>query len=171
LEVHEVYSLDLSQTDLVVLSACQTQISEFDTERQVVSAGDELVGLTRSFFFAGTPTVVASLWSVDSEATTLLMERFYTHLQAGMGKAEALQQAQLETMAEYPAPYFWAAFVLSGDGGGAVTGEAESDVVTTSAETTEPGFGSGLCLSTALLLGLVLLITIYRLNTRRKQKP
>jgi hypothetical protein len=61
--------------------------------------------------------VIASLWNVDDAATSLLMERFYTHLKAGMGKAAALRQAQLETMAEYPDPYYWAAFVLSGDGG------------------------------------------------------
>jgi tetratricopeptide (TPR) repeat protein len=110
LTVGEVYGLDLSQTDLVVLSACQTQLGE-------LSAGDELVGLTRAFIFAGTPTVVASLWNVDDEATSLLMERFYTHLKEGISKAEAMRQAQLETMAEYPDPYYWAAFVMSGDGG------------------------------------------------------
>ena len=45
------------------------------------------------------------------------MERFYTHLRAGMGKAEALRQAQLDVRATYPAPYYWAGFVLSGDEG------------------------------------------------------
>jgi hypothetical protein len=54
---------------------------------------------------------------VDDAAASLLMERFYTHLNKGMDKAEALRRAQLETMAEYPAPYYWAAFELSGDGG------------------------------------------------------
>jgi CHAT domain-containing protein len=62
LTVGEVYGLNLKQTGLVVLSACQTQLGE-------LSAGDELVGLTRAFFFAGTPTVVASLWNVDDAAT------------------------------------------------------------------------------------------------------
>jgi CHAT domain-containing protein len=110
LEVHEVYSLNLKHTDLVVLSACQTQLGE-------LSAGDELVGLTRAFFFAGTPTVIASLWRVDDEATAILMERFYRHLQAGLGKAAALRQAQLDMLVDYPDPYYWAGFVLSGDGG------------------------------------------------------
>jgi parallel beta-helix repeat protein len=109
LEVHEVYGLDLTSADLVVLSACQTHLGE-------LSAGDELVGLTRAFFFAGTPTVVASLWSVDDEATGLLMERFYTHLGQGMSKAAALRQAQLEVWETHPDPYYWAGFVLSGDG-------------------------------------------------------
>lgn len=110
LEASEVYALDLHKADLVVLSACQTNLGD-------VSAGDEVVGLTRAFFFAGTPTVVSSLWNVDDAATNLLMERFYTHLRAGMGKAEALRQAQMDVRAQYPAPYYWAGFVLSGDAG------------------------------------------------------
>jgi CHAT domain-containing protein len=110
LEVHEIYGLDLRKTNLVVLSACETQLGE-------LSSGDELVGLTRAFFFAGTPTVVASLWSVNDAATSILMERFYTHMRAGLGKAEALRQAQIDVRAKYPNPYYWAGFVLSGDSG------------------------------------------------------
>jgi CHAT domain-containing protein/tetratricopeptide (TPR) repeat protein len=110
LEASEVYSLDLHRADLVVLSACQTNLGD-------VSAGDEVVGLTRAFFFAGTPTVISSLWSVDDAATSLIMEHFYTHLRAGMGKAEALRQAQMDVRAQYPAPYYWAGFVLAGDAG------------------------------------------------------
>jgi CHAT domain-containing protein len=118
LTVGEVYGLDLDQTDLVVLSACETQLGQKGFETGLgVTAGDEVVGLTRAFIFAGTPSVLASLWKVEDEATSLLMERFYTHLQAGMGKAEALRQAQLEVRAEYPNPYYWAAFILSGDPG------------------------------------------------------
>jgi len=141
LEVHEIYGLDLTRrTDLVVLSACQTVIGK-------MSAGDEIVGLNRAFLYAGTPSVIASLWSVDDFTTTLLMEHFYTHLQAGMGKAEALRKAQVWlrdlTVAElrdsyselmegteyeyllkleaterpFVSPYYWSAFVLSGDPG------------------------------------------------------
>jgi len=110
LTVAEIYGLGLRKADLAVLSACETQVGK-------LSAGDEVVGLTRAFFFAGTPTVIASLWSVDDRSTGLLMERFYTHLRAGMGKAEALRQAQLEVRTEYPNPYYWSAFVLSGDSG------------------------------------------------------
>jgi CHAT domain-containing protein len=112
LEVHEIYGLNLQQTDLVVLSACQTQLGE-------LSAGDELVGLTRAFFFAGTPSVIATLWNVDDEATAFLMERFYTHWREGLSKAAALRQAQIDTQAQpgYEDPFYWAGFVLSGDGG------------------------------------------------------
>ena len=110
LEVGEIYGLDLHKADMVVLSACQTQLGD-------LSAGDELVGLTRALFFAGTPSVIATLWSVNDQATGLLMERFYTHLRAGMGKAAALRQAQQDVRAQYPNPYYWAGFVLSGDAG------------------------------------------------------
>ncbi len=112
LTVGEIYGLDLQQTELVVLSACQTQLGE-------LSAGDELVGLTRAFMFAGTPNVIATLWNVDDTATGDLMEKFYNHLQAGQDKATALRQAQLDLITEgtYADPYYWSAFVLSGDGG------------------------------------------------------
>ena len=114
LNVHEVYGLDLDRADLVVLSACQTQVGE-------LSAGDEVVGLTRAFLY-GAPTVVSSLWSVDDEATGALMARFYEHLLTGKGKAGALQSAQagVRTDPEHPEwahPYYWAAFVLSGEPG------------------------------------------------------
>ncbi len=111
----EVYGLDLSNTNLVVLSACKTHLGNL--RQGGITAGDELVGLTRAFIYAGTPSIMTSLWSVDDEATSLLMEQFYTNMQAGMGKAEALRQAQIELRKDYPSPYYGAAFVLSGDGG------------------------------------------------------
>ncbi|MCL4298813.1 MAG: CHAT domain-containing protein [Anaerolineae bacterium] len=110
LEVHEIYGLDLIHADLVVLSACKTVIGE-------LSAGDEVVGLNRAFLYTGTPTVIASLWNVEDKATGILMERFYTHLRTGLNKAKALRQAQQEIREEYPHPYYWAAFVLTGDPG------------------------------------------------------
>ncbi len=111
LEVHEVYELDLtSDTNLVVLSAC-------DTKKGELSRGDEVVGLNRAFLYAGTPTVMASLWNVDDAATGMLMEKFYTYWKQGMGKAEALQQAQKDVREKYPHPYYWAAFSLTGDAG------------------------------------------------------
>ncbi len=109
LEVHEIYRLDLTQANLVVLSGCETDIGH-------LTEGDELVGLNRALLFAGTPTVVGSLWKVDDKSTSFLMERFYTHLRDGMSKAEALRYAQLDAMKQYPYPYHWAGFVLTGDG-------------------------------------------------------
>ena len=110
LEVREIYELNLSDTSLVVLSACETQLG-------TQSRGDDIVGLNRAFIFAGASTVIASLWTVDDQATGLLMRSFYTHLKRGIGKAEALRMAQSETRRQYPNPYYWAAFVLTGDAG------------------------------------------------------
>jgi CHAT domain-containing protein len=111
LEVHDIYTLDLTiATNLVALSACQTQLGE-------LSKGDEIVGLNRAFLYAGTPSVIATLWSVNDKVTGILMERFYTHLRSGMTKAQSLRQAQMDVRIEHPHPYYWAAFVLTGDGG------------------------------------------------------
>ena len=96
----------------MVLSACETQLGE-------LSAGDEVVGLNRAFLY-GTPTVIAILWSVNDEATGVLMENFYTYLQEGMGMAQALQAAQKEKH-----PYYWAAFIINGDAGEIVIQEVE----------------------------------------------
>jgi CHAT domain-containing protein len=110
LEVHEVYELDLQQTHLVVLSACETHLGK-------QSRGDDIIGLTRAFMYAGTPSVIASLWKVDDRATSDFMTDFYKHLKQGKSKAEALQIAQKKTRNRYPHPYYWAAFVLTGDPG------------------------------------------------------
>ncbi|MEB3831937.1 tetratricopeptide repeat protein [Phormidium sp. CCY1219] len=115
LEAHEIYfELNLTAaTNLVVLSACQTQMGE-------VNAGDEIVALNRAFLYAGTPSVLATLWSVNDKATGLLVHQFYTYLRAGHQKAEALALAQSylrDNYPEYSSPYYWAAFVLTGDGG------------------------------------------------------
>jgi CHAT domain-containing protein len=64
--------------------------------------------------------VIASLWSVNDQATAVLMAAFYRELRAGASKAQALQRAQATTRAQYPHPYYWAAFVLTGDPGSAI---------------------------------------------------
>ncbi len=114
-EVHELFGLDLSRTNLVVLSACETALGE-------QSRGDELVGLTRAFFQAGAPAVVTSLWNVDDASTETLMVQFYQQMQTGMTPADALRTAQLAVLAQeqWQSPYYWAAFLLNGDdqGGG-----------------------------------------------------
>jgi CHAT domain-containing protein len=96
--------------DLVVLSACETGLG-----KEV--KGEGLVSLTRAFMYAGTPSVVASLWKVADLSTAELMTRFYRHLKDGkLSKAEALRQAQLELIQEgrFDHPYFWSPFVLIG---------------------------------------------------------
>ena len=162
LEVHEIYGLDLTKaTDLVVLSACQTDVG-------AVSAGDEVVGLTRAFLYSGTPTVIASLWNVDDEATRLLMEHFYTHLRAGMGKAQALQQAQSEVRTQYPHPYYWAAFVLTGDAGLHGQVESASPLVSNPISWTA-GIG-GLLLIGLCCLGLVTILVGGTMWWRRRKR-
>ncbi|MEH2267931.1 MAG: CHAT domain-containing tetratricopeptide repeat protein, partial [Nostoc sp.] len=112
LEVHDVYKLDLTTfTNLVVLSACKTQMGN----TQQVSFGDEIIGLNRAFIYAGTPSVIASLWNVEDQPTQLLMKQFYHYLKKGINKAKALQQAQIYVRENYPHPSYWAAFVLTGD--------------------------------------------------------
>jgi CHAT domain-containing protein len=107
LEVHEVYGLDLPRARLVVLSACETNLGE-------QSRGDEVVGLTRAFIYAGAPTVVSSLWTVNDRATSLFMGAFYEALQSGDAPAMATRQAQARVREEYSHPYYWASFVLTG---------------------------------------------------------
>ncbi|NET72312.1 MAG: CHAT domain-containing protein [Sphaerospermopsis sp. SIO1G2] len=88
LTAEEIFSLDLNAY-LVTLSACESGINEN-------KPGDELIGLTRAFIYAGTPSVVVSLWSVEQISTSIFMSRFYQKLKGGVNKASALQQAQLE---------------------------------------------------------------------------
>jgi len=98
--------MDLNAS-LVILSACETGLGH-------LTNGDEMVGLSRAFIYAGTPSVISSLWMVEDESTSFLMERFYTHLQK-KNKAKSLRMAQLETKEKYEHPLYWAPFVLVGD--------------------------------------------------------
>jgi CHAT domain-containing protein len=75
---------------------------------------DSLIGLTRAFIYAGTPAVVATLWKVDDRATYELMREFYSSLRTTK-KSAALGEAQLKIMKEFPAPFYWAAFILTGE--------------------------------------------------------
>jgi CHAT domain-containing protein len=108
LELREIYDLALHETALVVLCACATQVGPG-------SAGDDLVTLNRAFLYAGASAVVASLWKVDDPATALFMKSFHTYVSNGRGKAAALSAAQADVRAKYPHPYYWSAFVLTGD--------------------------------------------------------
>ncbi len=103
----EIFNLKLN-AQLVILSGCETGRGE-------LWGADEMIGLTRSFLYAGTPCLMVSLWKVDDNATCLLMGNFYDNL-ATSGKAEALRAAQIKTMQTKKHPYYWAAFYLVGDG-------------------------------------------------------
>ncbi len=105
LTVNEVFGLDL-HASLVTLSACQTGLGD-------ISKGDEVVGLSRAFLYAGSPSVIVSLWSVADQPTAILMTEFYKFLENHSAR-EALRLAQLEVMKQYPAPFHWAPFQLIG---------------------------------------------------------
>jgi CHAT domain-containing protein len=111
LRLHEVYNLDLP-IDLVVLSACQTALG-----KEV--KGEGILGLTQGFLCAGASNVVSSLWKVDDKATGELMRLFYRGmLIEGHPPAAALRVAQIRmrTSKRWRAPFYWAGFVLHGDG-------------------------------------------------------
>lgn len=106
LTVDRLYSLKLD-VDLVTLSACETGLGK-------IANGDDVVGLTRGFLYAGSNSIVASLWKVDDLATSELMTGFYNALKK-TDKREALRQAQLSTKKKYSHPYYWASFQLTGN--------------------------------------------------------
>lgn len=105
LTVSDLYSLRWD-TDLVTLSACETGLGK-------IANGDDVIGLTRGFLYAGARSIVASLWQVDDAATERLMMSFYRNLEKH-DKHEALRLAQIETRASYPQPMYWAAFQVVG---------------------------------------------------------
>lgn len=106
LTVDTLYSTRID-ADLVTLSACETGLGK-------VASGDDVVGLTRGFLFAGASSVVASLWKVDDRATAGLMEKFYEFAER-QDLREALRNAQLGVKQALPHPFYWAAFQLTGE--------------------------------------------------------
>jgi len=117
LETQEVFNLRL-QAQLVVLSACETALGS-KRALQSPNHGEGFLGLTRAFLYAGTPSVVVSLWKVEDRSTERLMIQFYQglHPSSVLDKAEALRRAQLAVMSQRRrrAPFYWAAFSLIGD--------------------------------------------------------
>ncbi len=109
-EVHDVYSFDLTGTGLVFLSACESGLGKR-------SSGDDIIGLKRAFIYAGASSVIGTLWNVDDMITYQFTKSFYSALQDRMSKAEALRRARIETRMDHPHPYDWAGFVLTGDPG------------------------------------------------------
>lgn len=92
-----------------MLSACETGLGS-------ISSGDDVVGLTRGFLYAGAQNVVGSLWKVDDDATAEPSKLIYAGMKKGTPVAKSLSEAQEVLMRKKPQPYIWAAFLDSGMG-------------------------------------------------------
>ena len=95
LQADEIFGLNIT-ADLVVLSACQTGLGD-------IRGGDDVVGMNRAFMFAGTHSLMSSLWRVSDVSTAILMKQFYREYTNG-GKASSLRKAMLHVKSRYPHP-------------------------------------------------------------------
>ncbi len=108
LEASEISQLKLN-SDLVVLSSCNSGLGSVDES-------EGILGMTKAFFEAGSKSVVVSLWEVNDKYTSKFMQLFYERLDEGFNKSKALRLAKIDFIKKYSAnPYFWGAFVLSGN--------------------------------------------------------
>jgi CHAT domain-containing protein len=121
LQVREIMRLSLN-AELVTLSACDTDVGTAEGEAGVVN-------LEQAFLIAGARAVVASLWNVEDRSTTALMKAFYTHLAQHEDKALALAHAKRDMLERYgdASPYYWAPFVMVGEGAQPVSFGANPD--------------------------------------------
>jgi len=112
MHAYEIYSLKPLNPRLAILAGCRTGVEDY-------LDGEGAIGLSRPFKAAGVPVVIASLWAVDSQATTDLMISFHRlRTQDRLSSAAALRSAQLQMLKQstpnYRDPYYWASFSLSG---------------------------------------------------------
>lgn len=106
LSLHDLYQLKL-ESDLLVLSGCATGLN-------VVTSGDELLGLIRGLLYAGARSLLLTLWNVHDRTTAEFMTAFYRQWQQGKPKPSAVQAAMIELRERHPHPYYWAPFALTG---------------------------------------------------------
>ena len=105
LTAYELSQIDLKGCNLVVLSACETGLGFINN-----STGD--VGLKRALKLAGAGSIVASLWQVPDNATSILMKSFYDYIAIGQSPISALNSAKNKLRQRYPQPYYWAGFFV-----------------------------------------------------------
>ena len=89
------------------MSACKTALG-------LSSTGTEIMGLNRAFLYAGSPSVVATLWNIEDKSTAVFMETFYKNLKNNEDIADSLKNTQLDMIHRGYEPYDWAAFILTG---------------------------------------------------------
>lgn len=119
LELGEIVQLKLN-TDLVVLSSCRSGLGKLDE-------AEGIIGMQKAFFEAGSKSVLVTLWDVNDKYTAYFMKDFYKYIAEGNSKAEALQKTKKEFIKKYSAnPYYWSAFVLSGNPSSVKLQEASS---------------------------------------------
>ncbi|WP_299135136.1 CHAT domain-containing tetratricopeptide repeat protein [uncultured Tenacibaculum sp.] len=111
LKLHELYTYK-NNADLVVLSACETNIGE-------LKQGEGVLNLARGFFHSGANAVVSSTWKINDASSSYIMKEFYTNLRNKQSKTEALNNAKRAYLKNHSlseqSPYYWASFVLIGD--------------------------------------------------------
>lgn len=108
----EIFNLNLSKSKLITLSSCETGLGK-------LLNGEGVVGLSRAFIYAGSPSILASLWKVKDNPTSLLLQEFYSNIKNNsISKARALKNAQLQLINndKYRHPFFWSSFIIIGDG-------------------------------------------------------
>ena len=109
--INEIQTIDDFQTQMIVLSACNTGVGKN-------AKGEGIFSLARAFMSAGIPSTVTTLWQVDNKATYKLTEAFYKYLNQGLPKDIALQKAKLEFLENqdksFELPYYWAANIILG---------------------------------------------------------
>lgn len=114
LHAWEIYNMRL-RAELAVLTACETGVGKH-------SASEGMQSLAHSFAYAGCPSIVMSLWQIDEQTSSGIVEGFYGYLSKGYAKNEALRRAKLDYLdghvGELAAPYYWSGLVLVGDVGG-----------------------------------------------------
>jgi CHAT domain-containing protein/tetratricopeptide (TPR) repeat protein len=146
LEVSEILQLDL-QSDLIVLSSCRSGLGKIDE-------AEGILGMQKAFFEAGASSIIVSLWDVNDKYTSYFMKEFYEFLSEGLDKPEALRKAKLSFINKYSAnPYYWAAFVLSGNPSGMKIQSAST-------------FGALSYLLIALFIMLIVSFLYYKRNPR-----
>ncbi len=112
LYIKDLYNMSLN-ADMVTLSACQTGIGK-------LQQGQGVMSLSKGFYYAGAKSLVNTLWKINDKSTVKLMEFFYEGLSKGNSKSEALRKAKLKYLETtdddlLKHPYYWAAFMVSGD--------------------------------------------------------